>query len=124
MFGGGKKKNILANGIQARAVVVNVQDTGVTVNNNPRVKLTLQVQPEGDTPFEATKKVTVSRVAIPSIGDAMWVRFDPADPSEVEFDAARVQELNAAAQARMAEAAASAPPSRSGSPAPRSWRSR
>ena len=88
MFGR-KKKDILANGIQARATITNVQDTGMTVNDNPRVKLTLQVTPDGDMPFEATKKVTVSRIAIPRIGDSMWVRYDPADPSAIEFDEAK-----------------------------------
>src|SRR5205085_6123916 len=105
MFGG-KKKKILSEGAQARAVVLNVQDTGMTINDNPRVKLTLQVQPEGDAPFEATKKATVSRVAIPSIGDTFWVRFDPADPQQIEFDEAKVQEINSAARAQMTEATA------------------
>jgi hypothetical protein len=108
---GGKKKKILSEGIQARAVVINVQDTGMTVNDNPRVKLTLQVQPEGDMPFEATKKVTVSRVAIPRVGDEYVVRFDPADPTTVEFDTDAAKQANAAAQAQVAEAAASQVPS-------------
>lgn len=96
MFGN-KKRNILENGIQARAVITQVRDTGVTINDNPRVELTLQVQPEGAMPFEAKKKVTVSRVRIPSIGGTMWVRYDPADPSRVEFDDAKTDEVNAAA---------------------------
>ena len=87
MFGNKKKKErILTDGISAEAVVIDVADTGVTINNNPRVKLTLQVQPEGDAPFQAEKKVTVSRVEIPRPGDKFFVRYDPADPSEVEFD--------------------------------------
>jgi hypothetical protein len=109
MFGS-KKRKILENGVSARAVVIDVADTGMTVNDNPRVKLTLQVQPEGGAPFEASKKATVSRVAIPSVGDQMWVRFDPADPTEVEFDEAKVHEINATARAQMAQAAASAVP--------------
>jgi hypothetical protein len=104
---GGKKKKVLSEGIQARAVVMNVQDTGMTVNDNPRVKLTLQVQPEGDVPFEVVKKKTVSRVAIPRVGDQYMVRFDPADPSNVEFDTAAVAQANAVAEAQVAEAAAS-----------------
>jgi hypothetical protein len=107
---GGKKKKILAEGIQARAVVINVQDTGMTINDNPRVKLTLQVQPEGDVPFEVTKKQTVSRVAIPRIGDEFIVRYDPANPSDVEFDSAAVAQANQAAEAKLAEAAASQVP--------------
>lgn len=110
MFGG-KKKRTLAEGVQARAVAINVRDTGVTVNNNPRVKLTLQVQPEGQAPFEVEKKLTVSRVAIPRIGDEFIVRYDPADPRSVEFDTAAVAEANAAAQTQLAAAAAAQVPS-------------
>ncbi len=110
MFGS-KKKKILAEGIQARAVVINVQDTGVTINDNPRVKLTLQVQPEGEVPFEATKKTTVSRVSIPRVGDEYVVRYDPADTSEVEFDTAAARQANASVEAQVAEAAASQIPS-------------
>jgi hypothetical protein len=109
MFGS-KKKKILENGAQAQAVVVDVQDTGMTINDNPRVKLTLQVQPEGAAPFQATKKTTVSRVAIPSIGDTFFVRYDPSDPGDVEFDTDRAKQVNDAARSNLAEAAASAVP--------------
>jgi hypothetical protein len=109
MFGN-KKKKILQDGISARAIVIGVADTGMTVNDNPRVKLTLQVQPEGDAPFEATKKVTVSRVSVPRAGDTYWVRFDPANPTEVEFDQEKVQEANDAARAEIAQAAATTIP--------------
>jgi hypothetical protein len=105
MFGG-KKKKLLAEGTQAQAVVLGVSDTGVTINENPRVKLTLQVQPEGGAPFEATKTVTVSRVAIPRAGDSFIVRYDPADPSRVEIDGAAAAAANAAAQAQVAQGAA------------------
>src|SRR5438270_8345800 len=105
MFGG-KKKKLLAEGTQARAVVLGVRDTGVTINENPRVKLTLQVQPDGGAPFEAEKTMTVSRVAIPRPGDGFLVRYDPADPSRIEIDAAAASEANAAAQAEVAQAAA------------------
>jgi hypothetical protein len=104
---GGKKKKLLSEGTQARAVVINVQDTGMTINDNPRVKLTFQVQPDGAVPFEATKKVTVSRVSIPRIGDQYFVRYDPADPSNVELDSAAAQQVNAVAETQLAEAAAS-----------------
>lgn len=109
MFGN-KKKKILAEGVQARAVVLNVQDTGMTINDNPRVKLTLQVQPEGQMPFEVEKKVTVSRVSIPSIGDQYVVRYDPSDTSKLEFDVAAAREASQAAQAQVAEAAAAQVP--------------
>ena len=110
MFGG-KKKKILSEGVQARAIVLSVADTGMTINDNPRVKLMLQVQPEGQPPFQAEKKVTVSRVSIPSPGDEFIVRYNPADPSNVEFDTAAAAEENAAMQSKLAEAAAAQVPS-------------
>jgi putative oligomerization/nucleic acid binding protein len=93
----GKKKDILRTGAQARAVITRVDDTGVTINNNPRIKLTLQVQPDGDLPFEVTKKMTVSRLSIPAIGTSIWVRYDVADKSKVEIDQAKNDEAGATA---------------------------
>jgi hypothetical protein len=41
LFGGRKRKRRLEEaGVNARAQILAVQDTGVTVNNNPRIKLT------------------------------------------------------------------------------------
>src|SRR5947209_424263 len=96
MFGS-KKRKILENGVQARAIITNVEDTGVTINDSPRVKLTLQVQPDGEVPFEVTKKTLVSRLRIPSVGDALWVRYDRSDRSEVEIDNTKTDEVNATA---------------------------
>jgi hypothetical protein len=84
--------------------VINIQDTGMTINNNPRVKLTLQVQPDGQAAFQATKIATVSRLQIPRVGDEFWVRYDSDDPSEIEFDTNRGKEQLAAAQAQCAAA--------------------
>jgi hypothetical protein len=102
----GKKRDILANGIQARAVITEIHDTGVSINNNPRVKLTLQVQPDGELPFEAMKKMTASRLSIPDIGTTIWVRYDPNDKSKVEIDQAKTDEAGAAAPPQAAAGAA------------------
>src|SRR3979490_2181132 len=85
MFGR-KKKEIRANGIRARALITGIEDTGTTINDNPRVKLVLQVQPEGELPFEASKKLTVSRIRIAAAGSTIGVRFDPSDRTRIELD--------------------------------------
>lgn len=103
---GKKKKRILESGISAQATVLAVQDTGMTINDNPRVKLKMQVMPDGGTPFEATKTMTVSRVAIPRAGDQFYVKYDPANPDTIEMDSARAQAQNAVAQTMVEEAAA------------------
>jgi hypothetical protein len=47
-----------------------VQDTGTTINDNPRIKMIFRVEPLDDSPaFDATKTTTVSRVQIPRQGD-------------------------------------------------------
>jgi hypothetical protein len=81
LFGGGKRKRRLEEaGVNAPAQILDVQDTGVTVNNNPRVKLTMSVTPaDGVTPFQVSMKHLVSRVAVPRAGDAFMVRYDPED---------------------------------------------
>lgn len=81
---------LLYAGRRAPAVVLDVEDTGVTVNNDPRVRLRLRVEPEGDEPFEAERKVVVSRLAIPRVGERLEVAYDPADVEKLTF---RIAEL-------------------------------
>jgi hypothetical protein len=81
LFGAGKRKRRLQKaGVDAPAQILAVQDTGVTVNNNPRVKLPMNVTPpDGGAPFQVSMKHLVSRVAVPRAGDAFMVRYDPED---------------------------------------------
>ena len=90
LFGGRKQKQRLEEaGVNAPAQVVSVRDTGMTINDNPRVALTLQVSPpDGSPPFQVNKKLTVSRVAIPRPGDGLAVRYDPDDHDNFVIGAA------------------------------------
>jgi hypothetical protein len=85
MFGKGKREkaeNLLATGSKGVGIVQNVQDTGMTVNDNPRVKMTFRIEPlDGSPAFEASKTKTVSRVEIPRAGDRYPVWYDQADQS-------------------------------------------
>src|SRR5215213_461969 len=89
MFGKGKREkvqNLMASGARGIGTVVNVQDTGMTLNDNPRVKLTFQIDPLDGTPgFQAQKTATVSRVAIPRTGDRYACWYDQTDPSTWAF---------------------------------------
>jgi hypothetical protein len=87
LFGGKKRKQRLEEaGVNAPAVLVTVRDTGMTVNDNPRVALTFQVTAaDGTGPFEVQTKKTVSRVAIPRAGDTFAVRYDPEDHDNFEL---------------------------------------
>ena len=84
-----KKKqaeNLVATGTKAVGTVVQVQDTGTTINDNPRVAMTFRVEPlDGSPAFDAQKTKTVSRVQIPRQGERYPVWYDPADPSKWAF---------------------------------------
>lgn len=71
-------------GRPGRAEVLAVSDTGVSINDNPRVDLRVRVVPDdGGAPFDGHLRVTVSRLAVPRAGDHLPVRFDPADHSRI-----------------------------------------
>jgi hypothetical protein len=70
--------------------VLEVKDTGTTVNNQPRVRLRLRVQPEDGPPFEVERKLLVSRLAIPRVGERVEVAYDPDDRYRFTFRAADV----------------------------------
>jgi hypothetical protein len=73
---------LVRDGARAVGTVTDVHDTGVTVNDNPRVHLRLDIRPEDGAPaFTGEKAVTVSRVKVPRVGDRFPVWYDRADPT-------------------------------------------
>jgi hypothetical protein len=72
-------------GSRAPGVVIEVKDTGTTVNNQPRVRLRLRVQPDGEPAFEVERKLLVSRLAIPRAGERVEVAYDPDDRDRFTF---------------------------------------
>jgi hypothetical protein len=78
-----KAEELFATGSKGAGTVIEVRDTGMTVNENPRVKMTFRVEPlDGSPAFDATKTATVSRVQIPRQGDRYPVWYDPQDPDK------------------------------------------
>lgn len=72
-----KKKRLAQIGVKGTATILSVQDTGLTVNNNPYIKVTVQIKPG----IQATFQTMSSRVFIPRPGDNIEVIYDPADPT-------------------------------------------
>jgi len=73
-------------GVKGMGTIVAVEDTGITLNDNPRVRLTMRIVPEdGSAPVERSKAVTVSRVRIPRAGDRHPAWFDRADEDKWMF---------------------------------------
>ncbi len=113
---GSKKRHILTDGVQAIAVVIDVEYAKVlgtmTIarNYNYKLDLSLMVRPDSAAPFEAHISGYFPQFGQPSVGDQLYVRYDPQDPTHVEIDEQRIEADNTAAQASVVAAAASAPP--------------
>lgn len=75
----GKLVGLAEQGKRCSGVVLHVEDTGMTINDNPHVKITVRAEPPGEPPFTVVKKATVSRVKIPREGDRVVVFYDPAN---------------------------------------------
>jgi hypothetical protein len=75
-----KAQELMTSGAKGVGTVVSVRDTGMTVNDNPRVEMVFRVEPlDGSPAMDLTKKRTVSRVEIPRQGDRYPVWYDPQD---------------------------------------------
>lgn len=69
------------------ATVLKVADTGITINDNPRVELAVSVQPDDGSPvFESSFRVTASRLVIPQPGLQIPVRYHPERRDLVDLD--------------------------------------
>jgi hypothetical protein len=83
--GENESKQVRAVGVPAEATVVQIWDTGVTVNKDPVVGFLLEVHPDGAAAFQAKTKARISRLAIPRVqpGARLRVLYDPKDESRV-----------------------------------------
>ncbi len=83
--GAQKRKALLGNGIPAPAQILGTQDTGVTVNDHPRIVVQLQVHPPDGESYTTTVTSVVSRLQASSFhnGALVQVRYSPADRNQV-----------------------------------------
>ena len=72
-------QRLLAEGTKITGTITAVRDTGVTINNNPRIALEIDGTTH-DGPRKFEKTVTVSRVAIPRQGDTVQIWYDRNAP--------------------------------------------
>lgn len=85
-----KKKKLIAEneafmktGTRADALVLEIEDTGITINNDPVVRLTIEINSGSAGPFQKTLESSVSRVNIPRKGDIIKVLYDPKDNTKI-----------------------------------------
>ncbi len=78
-------KDLLTTGVGGMATIVNLWDTGTTVNDNPMIGMLLEIQPASGTPYQAKTSLLISRLQIPQYqpGRKLAVRIDPRNPQRV-----------------------------------------
>jgi len=82
-------QNLKDHGVTAEATILDIWDTGWTVNNDPVIGLHVEVHPADRPSFRAAiNRCVVSRIAIPQYqpGKVIAVRFDPQNPVEIAAD--------------------------------------
>lgn len=80
-----RNQHLIQNGVPATAVVLELHDTGMTINDNPQVELVLDVLPANRPPFRATTRTMISRLHTSQVqpGMQVLVKYDPSDPSKI-----------------------------------------
>lgn len=78
-----KRERLMKTGKSAKAEVERVEDTNVTINKNPKVRLYVKVKPDDGDEFDAVVETVVSRVEIPRKGDMVKVWYDPHNRDEI-----------------------------------------
>jgi hypothetical protein len=75
-------------GVAATARVMEVKDTGVTVNNSPQIKLLLEVTPPNGQTYLVETKQLISRLqtAMYQPGSVLPVLVDPEDKNLISLD--------------------------------------
>jgi DNA-binding beta-propeller fold protein YncE len=89
MSGVAEVKELQQTGTPAKALILRIWDTGMTVNDDPVIGMEVEVHPaEGEVWNATIPKSLVSRIDIPRFqpGQTVTVRFDPRDRSRVGLD--------------------------------------
>lgn len=88
-----ERRRLVATGIPARAVIVQMRDTGVLIGDQPRLSIVLDVQPVAGyrataAPFRTTLTMIVPLMALARVtpGATVPVKLDPANPSRLTID--------------------------------------
>lgn len=83
--GGLHLAELLYTGRRDAGIVVSLRDTGTTINEQPRVEVTIEVHPADGPATQVATKMLVSRVDPPRVGDRVEVAHRPGDPGTFAF---------------------------------------
>jgi hypothetical protein len=79
------KKRLMKEGMLADAVLLNLQQTGLYVNNLPQVKLLMQVHPKTGRNYitEVKEVLSITDLAHLHIGSTLQVKYNPVNVKQV-----------------------------------------
>ncbi|MBI5402257.1 MAG: hypothetical protein HY959_02565 [Ignavibacteriae bacterium] len=82
------RNRLLRTGRRARGKIIEVWDTGVTINNQPQIGMIIEVKPDTEMPFKAEVKQVISRLQTfyYQVGKNCIVRYDQNDKSTVAIE--------------------------------------
>ena len=90
MSGVAEARRLQESGVAASARILEIWDTGITVNDDPVIGMRVEIDRPDGTAYPATiPKSLISRLDIPRFqpGATVRVRIDPQDPAIVALDA-------------------------------------
>jgi len=78
-------RQLLATGETAQATILQMSDTGMRINDNPRVSLLLEVRPANRPAYQVEVKQVISMLQASQYqpGQQLEVKIDPANPQHV-----------------------------------------
>lgn len=79
---------ILKKGLPAEATIVSIEPTGNVYNNQPQVRLTLQVASSTNGTFKTQAVMIINPVYIPQFqpGKLVHIKYDPKDPTKAAIE--------------------------------------
>ncbi|MCX6744455.1 MAG: hypothetical protein NTX82_02945 [Candidatus Parcubacteria bacterium] len=82
------REDILKDGISSQAKIMSITDYGLSVNNQPVFKITLEVNSPSQGTYQVTKDFFVPQMDLANmkVGDMVKVKIDPNNPKNVAFD--------------------------------------
>lgn len=78
-----KAEALIATGKQGEATILALQDTGMRINDDPRVAIVMEVRIPGYPPYQVQKTITLPliRMSQVQVGSVVAVMADPTQPN-------------------------------------------
>lgn len=78
-----RAEELMAKGTQGEATILSLEDTGMFINNNPQVRLSLEIRMPMYPTYQITKTLTVPLIRLSQVqtGAVIQVMVDMSDPT-------------------------------------------